>query len=229
MKKIILILCIIISFLNGSVLSQTDSLCRYNLSANILAGALSGEAGFYFDYQISRFSVLRSSYAHRFWQANIIENGGAGSSIQYLACQSDVVRFGLKQYFYIPKKNKIGKYYVVAQAVYMKMNTPKYTTRYGSNGLNNIPRAVISVDRSMLGGSVGFGKTIYKSSKSFTETFFLFGLAGGDKTTTKYSGGNSGDGNEFDHNPDIVIKEKGIFPIIDIGITIGYCWQKGIK
>ncbi|HEX5002154.1 MAG TPA: hypothetical protein VFW78_06635 [Bacteroidia bacterium] len=223
MKTLFLNIFLFLVYCPKYCFSQTDTIPKHFLGANIAAAVLSGELGFYYEYAFHPSLQLTTSYGHRFWQFSIIENGRSGGDFKYLAQQADILRLGIKKQI-SRAKYRLATKYVVFQTSYWNMRSPKYTTRDGSNGLNDIRRDVISVNRKMFNGSIGFGMCTYQSEHFYSDAFIMLGVSTGNKSTHYYSWGWGGNDNDYDYPPDTIEKDKTLLPTIDIGYCLGFGW-----
>lgn len=199
---------------------QKDSLRKNHISFNIAAGLISGEVGLYFDHRISDKFGFQLSYGHRFYNFNLVKNGGSGFGILYFPQTSDIIRVGVKKYL---KSNNItnqNKYFIYRISAW-NLHTPKYTTREdGSNGLSLIKRSVISVDKNVLNFALGIGKEINKKYL-YVDLFASLAVSAGLKKTHIYSSGYGGSAtNEYYNNK--FIKTFAFFPTIEFGCKIGF-------
>ncbi len=206
-----------------SIKAQNDTVRSHYISGNLLALAIAGEVGFYYEYWTHPLISYRASYGHRFWQPNIIENGGAGSGIQYYPGQADAVRLGIKIHSFNSKTRVMKAGYGLCQLNGFFFDSGKYTTRQGSNGLNSTRRWVTKIERYMGGVTLGGGFIKMLDGNMFADYFLAVGFAMGSKKTTNYSYGTS-DGNQFDYDPDVVEKSKALMPLLEFGICVGGFW-----
>ena len=203
--------------------AQLDTIHSHYLSANATSFLTTGEVGFYYEYwPASKFS-FRVSYGHRFWQPNLIVNGGSGSGIQYYPGKAEVARLGTKMYFF-KDAGQLRRFYLLYNLNGMYFDSGKYTTRSGSNGMNGIPRWVTRVERMMGGMSVGGGTMQKLKNRLFIDYFIAFGYVMGEKTTTDYSYGGYAEGNIHDYDPDRVEKGRAAMPLVEFGICVGGVW-----
>ena len=200
--------------------AQFDSTKSHYLSFNALAFTLAGEVGFYYEYWPKPSISYRISYGHRFWQPNVIKNGGSGSGIQYYPGKADAIRLGFKfhPFEYGTGESKPG--YFLCQLNGFFFDSGKYTTREGSNGLNSIPRWVTKVERFMGGMTLGGGFTKIHKPTLCIDYFLAVGFCFGNKRTTDYSYGAS-NGNQYDYNHDRVETTNAAMPLLEVGICIG--------
>ena len=224
MRNLQIVFFFLLVLFSNNCFAQKDTIANNHLSGNIVSAVLSGELGFYYEHSISKTCSFRISYGHRFWQGSIIKNGDVGGDYKYLPQEADVARLGIKKYLGANEKWKGKNSYIVFQTSYWHMQSPKYTTTNGSNGSNTSKREVVSVERKMLNGSVGFGSMHYYNKHFFSDTFIQFGVSKGHKFTQYYSYGWAEHEDAFLYPPKTIEKEDTFLPTIDIGFCLGYCW-----
>jgi len=213
----ILIFFLLLSF-------QGSSQIRYGISTNIFAGFVNGEIGCYFEYPLLKNISAHFSYGHRLYQFNIIQNGGSGPDIKYLAQRGHIIRTGVRKFsgemFELPYSGR----YVLFQTSYWNLHTPKHITRYGANGVGGTLREVISVDKNLINLSVGLGKKRIFNSHFILDIFLAGGISVGEKKIHKYSWGRYDDGDTNLFPPNTFVYESSISPTVDIGINLGYAF-----
>lgn len=223
MKTLSLLFIYLSTLITNVVFAQTSSNSHY-LSTNIASGIFFQEAGFYYGVTSHDNKILEFSYAHRFHNLTIIENGGVGGAYIFWKQTGDIIRLGYK-YFNegIDKEsNKIR--YTYFRFSYWNLHTPNYTNRYGSNGLNMIKREVVSVNKNLLNIAIGFGKIKQLSKQSFIDYFIIFGVSAGQKTIHKYSYGFFGSGSDFLYPENTFEKNNTLYPTIELGFNLGGRW-----
>jgi hypothetical protein len=208
--------------ISSKSIAQKDSLYKNRLSTNIAAALMSGEAGLYYDYRLSNTIGFQLSYGHRFYNFNIIENGGPGAGYKYFAQQGDIIRLGGKLYFMEYGKINRTKYATIRLS-YWNLHTPKYTNRDGPNGINSTPREIVSEDKNVLNIAAGMGKEINLKKTLFIDLFLSFGLSMGEKNTHKYSVVGVPYGS-YIYPPNTFLKTAAVFPTIEFGFKVGFGW-----
>jgi len=223
MKQSSFLIFFLITVFNADGFGQIDSV-KNNITINIASGIIFQEAGFYYNLKHSEYSSIEFSYAHRFHDLTIIKNGGEGADNKIWKQTGDILRLGYKAYHKSRKKFSNYNPYLYYRLSYWNLHTPKYTTRYGSNGMNSTKREIISVDKNVVNLALGFGKSEQISDHFYTDFFLIFGLSAGQKKVHKYSYGYSGSGSEFQYPSNTFERKTTIFPSIELGINIGYYW-----
>ena len=215
--------CISLLYYNLCI-AQSNSIPKHYISFNIPSAILSGELGFYYDTHLSKTFDLRASYGHRFWQFNVIKNGDVGGDYKYLPQRADIARFSLITHFHPSELETNSSLFLIFQPSYWKLQTPKYITTDGSNGLNSSTRYVISVQRKMFNSSIGFGHMLNINKHFYTDMFLLFGISFGTKYTHYYTRGYAGHEDIYIYPENTIESRESILPTIDIGTRIGYRW-----
>lgn len=221
-KKTLPLLLFLICIHN--LIAQSDSIKKNHLSVNLASGLISGEVGFFYDHRINDKFAYQISYGHRFYNFNIIVNGGSGLGYLILPQTGDIARIGFKRFIMTRRDKGIKPVYLTGRLSYWNLHTPKYCTRDGSNGLNSILRETISVEKYWGNIAVGIGKEFYPRQHIFFDLFYSVGISAGVKKIHKYAYGMSGSCDSETY-PDNTFKKKfSICPTIELGCKFGFSW-----
>ena len=223
MKKKVLLIFYLTTIFNYTGFGQMDSI-KNNITTNIASGIISQEVGLYYDLKHTNKSILEFSYAHRFHNLTIIENGGDGGEYKIWKQTGDIARIGYKIFYNSINKYSVFNPYIYYRLSYWNLHTPIYTTRYGSNGLNSTKREVVSVDKNLINFAIGFGKSEQIDEHFYSDFFLILGVSAGQKKTHKYSYGYSGSGNEYQYPSNTFERTVTVLPTLELGINLGYYW-----
>lgn len=206
------------------IFGQVDSIKKNHLSVNLASGLISGEAGFFYDRKIRNEFAIQVSYGHRFYNFNIIQNGGEGLGYKYFPQTADIVRIGFKKFIRTRRDKGFKPVYLTSRLSYWNLHTPKYCNRHGSNGYNGILRETVSVDKNWGNLSVGIGKEFYPTKHLFFDVFYSAGVSIGQKKAHLYSYGNSGSC-DSDLYPENTFRKSFSFSFtIELGCKLGFSW-----
>jgi hypothetical protein len=206
-----------------SVQAQKDTIPRHHLSANIAAGMLSGELGFYYDLRVSKYIGLQLSYGHRFYSFNLVENGIYDFDYKYAPQQGDIARIGVKVFFTRKPDIALPPAYFLYRFSYWKFHTPTYTVTHANSGWGNTEMEVLSVDKDVFNFGIGVGKEFHFENHLYMDMFASIGISQGKKITYKYYHGHS-DPYEIKYPDNTYTTEPALFPTLELGFKLGGFW-----
>lgn len=218
MKNILVTIIIILYLPFQAIAEQNDSIKhKFAVGYNLFPGLPNVEAGLNLELKLHKNIFLEASYYHTFYGFKIVV-AGASNAYEYNPTYGDKFQLGLR--FYHTHRHSAKTYFFEYRIGYKNQNTPTYTNRDGSNGLNGTPREVLSIYKDFYRVSFAVGEKQFIGRHFYIEEIGGLGLQYVYKKEHLYS---HGQGNQYQYTypSNTFRKSRYFFPLIEISIRLG--------